>query len=72
MTLDSEFRVLLALPAHAPRRTVLDVPRCGSFDSGREDWLGRLRALLWGLVFEALIMIGVARCWMLIDHTFRC
>jgi hypothetical protein len=67
MTPAVRLQMLLVALAPATQPRVLEVPRY-EFDSERGATLGCLRAVLWGLVFEAVMILCGLLCWMLIRH----
>ena len=73
MTPNITSHVLQLLPGPPTQRKPSDVRGDESMDFDCAGNLACMRGLLWGLIFEAVIIIGIALCWMLltlIHHAF--
>ena len=69
MTSSRRARMLRIVPTPATQRRLLQMPRYESLDSQRGHGLGCFRGLMWGLLFEAAIILCGVLCWMFIRHS---
>lgn len=69
MTPNVGFRILV-LPTRETQQRMPAARRGESFDPDPEVCLGLFRGVLWSLIFEAVIISGIALCWILTHHKF--